>query len=114
LGTRWNNVRKLVLIKEDIIMRRLARAEQPGVATEVIIEFHRTDNRRVDNRASRAIPAAITIVSGGEEHDLVVLANDDECNFWIEAHFGASICGEVEGSLGTQRRKMRERRTYFG
>ena len=78
-------------------MRRLARAEQPGVATEVIIEFHRTDNRRVDNRASRAIPAAITIVSGGEEHDLVVLANDDESDGWIEIKLCASVCALVGG-----------------
>ena len=61
LGTRRNDLRELVLIKEDIIMRRLACAEQPRMAIEVIVKFHWANDARVDYCAGGAIPTTVGI-----------------------------------------------------
>jgi hypothetical protein len=93
-----------------------AGAEYPRVAKEIVIKLDRADDRSVDDRAGGAVPAIVgdAIVSG-EKYYLVVFANDDECNFWIEAEFCARVCGDLrKGSPGTQGRTKRESKTYFG
>jgi len=61
---------------------------------------HWTDNRPVDYSSGRAVAAAIG-VGLGEKHDLVVLANDDECNFRGEAQFSAGLWNQIgKGLLG--------------
>ena len=69
-------------------MRRLARSEKPRVAKEIVIKLHWTDDICIDDRARGAVPTAVGIPNGsssGEENHLVVLANDDKCNCWLEA-----------------------------
>jgi hypothetical protein len=83
---RRNNTRKLILVKKDVEMGRLARPEKPRVAIEVIVPFYGTDDMRVDDRARGAVPTAVGVeVGGGKEYYLVVLSDDDKCNRGLEA-----------------------------
>jgi hypothetical protein len=66
-------------------MRGLASAEQPRVAKEIVVKFNRTNDRCINDRASGAVPATVGNTIGcGEKDDLVVLANDDECDLRFE------------------------------
>lgn len=92
-------------------MCRLARPDNPCVAIEIVVKLHRANDPCVDNGAGGTIIAAVCIICGfGEEHHLVILANDDERDFWSEAQFVTCVCIEVgRRLLGTQGRKMSER-----
>jgi hypothetical protein len=96
VGTRWSNVRELVLVKKDIIVGRLARPKNPRVAIEVIIPLYGADDVCVDYRARGAVPTAVGItIGGGEEYHLVVFSHDYKGNCWFEAEVGACPCGEL-------------------
>jgi len=96
LGLWWNNVRKVVLVQKDCIVRWPAHAELHGMAVEIIVEVGWTDYARIDDCASGAVSTAVGISPrGGNEYDLVVSANNDQRNFRVEAQFGACICGVV-------------------
>lgn len=86
------------------------------MAIEIVVKLHRVDDACVDDSAGGTILGAVGIILGcGEEHDLVILANDDECDCWFEAQFVACVCIEVgRKALRTQGRKMRESTIYFG
>ena len=77
---------------------------------EVIIKFNWTNIPRVNDSARRAIAAAVGVTVGGrKEYNFVVLANDDERNFWFKAQPVACSCGEVGRlSLGMQGTKMQQ------
>jgi hypothetical protein len=56
------------------------------VAVEVIIKLDRVNDARVNNRASRAIPRAVSVGrASGKEDGLVALPNNHECNRRVEA-----------------------------
>jgi hypothetical protein len=85
---RWINVRKVVLVDEDCVMRRLARSDLPGMAVQIIVDVGRADDARVDDSACGTVPAAVGVgVGSGEEEGLVTPADDDERNGWPEAQF---------------------------
>jgi len=111
-----NALRELVLVKKDVVVCRLARAENPCVTIEIVVKLHRANDACVDNGAGDTIHDAVGIISGfGKEYHLVILANDDECNFWSEAQFVTCVCiGVGRRLLGTQGGKMSESRIYFG
>jgi hypothetical protein len=89
---RWNNIREPVFVKEDVVVGRLACAENPRMTIEVIIKLYRTDDIRVDDRPRRTVPTAVGIALGcGEEHYFVVFANDNKRNFWFEANSGTCV-----------------------
>ena len=67
-------------------MGRLARAKQPSMAIQIIVEFDRADDARVDDRARGTVPAPVG-VGNGEENYFVVLSYDYECNFCFKAQF---------------------------
>jgi len=90
LGTRWNDVREVVLVEEDSIVRRLARSKLPSMAVEIKAKVSWSDDARVNDRARGAIPAAVGVrIGGGEEEGLVAPANDDERDGRAEAQFHA-------------------------
>jgi len=97
-GQRLNPVRcEVVLVKENIVVCRLTRAEQSRMTIEVIIKFNWTNNCRVNDSARRAVATAVSIgVGGRKEYDFVILADDDERNFWFEAQFVACSSDAVE------------------
>jgi len=97
-------------------VRRLARAEQPCMAIEIVVKLHRIDDTCVDDGAGGTILGAVGMILGcGEEYHLVILANDDECDFWFEAQFVACLCITVGWRVSeTQGRKTRESTIYFG
>jgi hypothetical protein len=89
---RCNNIREPVFVKEDVVVGRLACAENPRMTIEVIIKLYRTDDIRVDDRPRRTVPTAVGIALGcGEEHYFVVFANDNKRNFWFEANSGTCV-----------------------
>jgi len=48
------------------------------MAIEIVVKLHRVDDACVDNGAGGTILGAVGIILGcGEEHHLVILANDD-------------------------------------
>lgn len=59
VGSVMDDVRELVLIDEDIVVRRLARAKQSRVTIEVIVKLHWADDACVDYCAGGAIPATV-------------------------------------------------------
>ena len=64
------------------------------------MKLHWTDNCRVDYRSGRAIATAVG-AGLGEEHNLVVFANNDERDFRGEAQFSAGLwCQIRKGLLG--------------
>ena len=78
-------------------MHRSTCTKLPGMTVEIIIEVDWADNARVDNRASRAVPAVVGVgQGGGEKDDPVALADDDQRDSRAEAQFCACTCGAVE------------------
>ena len=76
-------------IKEIVVVSRLAHAKQPSVRIQIIVEFNRADDARVDDRARGAVPAPVSLKvgSGEENYFVVVLAHDDECDFCFKIQF---------------------------
>src|SRR6266851_5417122 len=93
---RYGNIREVVLIKEDIVVRRLARSGRPGVVREIIVKLNRADDCRVYHRACGEVQVPVAVVvrlGGGKEYNLVLLSNNDECNGRVEAQLFACVCG---------------------
>ena len=82
--------REPVLVKEDIVVCRLARSKQSRVAVEIVTKHYWTDGCCF-NYHSRTVVTTAVCAGLGEEHDLVVLANDDERNFRGETQFSAGL-----------------------
>jgi hypothetical protein len=97
-------------------MRRLARSEYSRMSIKVIVEFDRADDACVDYCASGAVPTSVGISPGcREKHNLVLFSNDDQSYFGFEIQRVACACGKIGSRrLGTQWRKIRESKTYFG
>lgn len=89
-----NDARELILVDENVIVSWLAGTEQARVAVEIEIVFDWTHDVRVDDRARDAIPVLATVPSGsGEEYDLVLLSNHDQCDRGVEIQLCTCACG---------------------
>jgi len=94
---RCNNIREVVLVEENCVVCRSTCAKLPCMTVEIIIEVDWADDARVDNRARRAVPAAVRVgQGGGEEDDFVAPADDDQRDSRAEAQFCTCTCGAVE------------------
>ena len=83
-----DDARERKFIKENVVVSRLAHAKQPSLAIQIIVEFNRADDTRVDDRARGAVTALVSLkVGSGEENYIVVLAHDDECDFRFKPQF---------------------------
>ena len=92
-----NNIREIILVEEDCVVCRFTCAKLPSMTVEIIIEEGWADDARVDNRACRAVPAAVCVgQGGGEEDNLVAPADNDQRDSRAEAQFCACTCGAVE------------------
>jgi hypothetical protein len=69
-----------------------ARAEDPGVAIEIIVKLDRVYDIPIDDRARGAVAAPIH-VGRRKEYHLVILSNHNECDFGIKPYSFACACG---------------------
>jgi hypothetical protein len=105
-----NNAREVILIKKNIVVSWLARAEQAGVTVEIIICFHRTHDIGVYDRARVAVPFLVTVTIRNREEDyFVFLGNDNKCDRGAEVKSRSCVCGLAvvkrrERSLGARTR----------
>ncbi len=117
------HARESVLVEEDIVVRGLARAEDPLVTAQVKVPLYRARHDRVDDgargtvriaaaaaaaaesRTAAALLAAFGLravacwgVDGGlgEKDVFVVFPDDDECDGWVEVQLRACLCGVRE------------------
>jgi hypothetical protein len=79
LNQETGNARKAILVNENVIVSRLARAKQACVAVEVKVRFNRAHDIGVYDRAREAVPFLVTVIfSPWEEGHFVVLGNDNQ------------------------------------
>jgi hypothetical protein len=75
-------------------MGRTAGTEQTTVALQIKVKLDGIDNVAVDDRASRAISAPITLIARArEEANMVTFANDNKRDVGFETQFFARVCG---------------------
>lgn len=71
--------RELILIQQNIIVRRPTSSKQPSMALQIKVKLRRVCDVAVDDRAGRAIPGPVSLIRRhGEEADVVALADDDD------------------------------------
>jgi hypothetical protein len=76
---------------------RATGAENSPVTQQIKVKFHRVDHIAVDNSASDAIPASVTLIlRTREEPNVVPLADYDESDRGFE--FQLSTCTYVDVS----------------
>jgi hypothetical protein len=74
-------------------MGRTAGTEQSTVTLQIKVKFDRIDNIAVDDCASGAISAPITlVVRPREEANMVTFANNNERDGGVESQFFARFC----------------------
>jgi hypothetical protein len=59
---------------------------------EIEVKFNRVGDVRVNNSAGRTIARAIALALFGEKANMMPLANDDDCDLWINLELFASSC----------------------
>ena len=75
-------------------MGRTAGTEQSAVTLQIKVKFDGIDNIAVDDCASGAISAPITLViRPREEANMVTFANDNKRDGGVETQFFARVCG---------------------
>jgi hypothetical protein len=90
---KCDDIREFILVEENIVMGRTAGTEQSTVTLQIKVKFDRIDNIAVDDCASRAISALITLVLRlREEENMVTFANNDKRDGGVETQFFACFC----------------------
>jgi hypothetical protein len=89
------NSREVILVKENVVVSWLARAEQACVTVEIVIVLYWVHNIGVNDSAREAVPFfQVTVALGPrEEHNFVVLRHDNKCNCRVEPESCACFCG---------------------
>jgi len=88
---------EVILVKENVVVSWLARAEQACVAVEVIIGFDWAHDIGVNDRASAAVPLPVTVAMGPREEDyFVVLGDDNKCDGGFEIQSCTCVSDEIE------------------
>ena len=73
-------------------MGRATGSENSPVTQQIKVEFHRVDHVAVDNSASDAIPASVTLIlNAREKSNVVPLADYDQSDGGLESQFGTRI-----------------------
>lgn len=101
-STAAEDVREVVLVHEDIVVRGAARAEQPAVALQVEVELRRVRHVAVDDGAGGAVAAAVALVwAHGEEPDVVPLADHDhrDGGHRCELELVAGLCRRLNSTI---------------
>jgi len=76
-------------------MGRTAGTEQTTVALQIKVKLDGIDNVAIDDCASGAISAPITLIARArEEANVVTLANNNECDGCLETQFFARASDE--------------------
>jgi hypothetical protein len=92
-----SNIRKFVLIDEDVVVGRATGAENSPVTQQIKVKFDGVDHVAVDNSASDAIPASVTLIlRTREKPNVVPLADYDKSDRGFE--FQLSTCTYVDVS----------------
>jgi hypothetical protein len=106
-----NNARQLILVKENVVVSRLARAEQACVAVEVVISFDWAYDIGVYNRARATIPESLVTVALGtrEKDNFVGFGDDNKGDRGAEIEsctciYGFAVVSRREISLGARTR----------
>jgi hypothetical protein len=112
-----NNAREVILVKENVVVSWLARAEQACVAVKVIVGFDWAHDIGVYDRARAAVPLPVTVAMGPrEEGYFVFLGDDNKCNRGVEIQSRTCVCGLAVvrrrgRSLGVRTRGKGEKET---
>jgi hypothetical protein len=83
------HAREVVLVEQDIIVRRLARAEYPLVTAQIKVPLDRARHDRIDDGARRTVRVARCLAAFGdgglgEKDEFVLFADDDESDGRVE------------------------------
>ena len=106
------HVRETVLIEEDVVVRGLARAEDPLVAAQVKVPLDGACHDRINDGARRAVRVAWRLAafgdgSLGEKDEFVHFADNNERDCGVEVQLRACVCvavllGKTSGTHGRE------------
>jgi hypothetical protein len=92
LQATLRDLRELVLIQENIIVRRSTGTEDSSVTQEIEVELDGVNDITVDNGAGDAVSASITLILlSREEANVVPLPNDNESDSRFHTQFSTGI-----------------------
>jgi len=95
-GERLKAIRReAVLINENVVVPWPARAENSGMAIEIVVKLDRAYDIPIDDRARGAVAAAVHI-SRGKEYNLVVFSNHNEGDCGIKPYSFACAADATE------------------
>ncbi len=80
MALECDDIRESILVDENVVMCRTAGTEQAAVTLQIKVEFDGIHNVAVDDCASGAISAPISLVfRAREEANMVALADNNKC-----------------------------------